>query len=65
MIRGEHRDPAIIVEERQNATCAGCRNLDRDHTPGFRKYTCRKGMQKAQQDVFQMDRCSRYGTGDR
>jgi hypothetical protein len=61
----EQRDPMIIVQERQDRTCAGCRDLDRDHTPGFRKYTCRKGRQKAQQDVFNMNRCTKYRTGDR
>jgi hypothetical protein len=61
----EQRDPMVIVQERQDATCAGCRDLDRDYTPGFRKFTCRKGRQKAQQDVFNTIRCSRYRTGDR
>lgn len=60
---GEFRDPMVIVQERQDRTCAGCCNLDRDYTPGFHKFLCRKGQQKAQQDVFTMIRCNKYRAG--
>ncbi|NYH21401.1 hypothetical protein [Paraburkholderia bryophila] len=61
----EQRDPMIIVQERQETTCAGCRDLNRDYTPGFRKFLCQKGIQKAQQDVFNMIRCNRYRAGNK
>lgn len=64
MNRAMHRDPAVIVEEKQNRTCAGCGDLERDYTPGFRKFSCRKGRQPAKRDVFLMERCNKYRTGD-
>jgi hypothetical protein len=61
--RGEYRDPAIVLERRQEASCAGCTHLERDLTPGFRKFTCSKGIQKASQDVLEMPKCRKFTEG--
>lgn len=63
MRRGDYLDPAIVLERRQEASCAGCAYLERDLTPGFRKFTCSEGVQKASQDVLEMPKCRKFTEG--
>ncbi|MDR6381811.1 hypothetical protein [Paraburkholderia caribensis] len=53
-------DPAIVLQRKQRACCHGCRFLEQDRTPGFEKFTCRKGMRKAAHDLYETERCPRY-----
>ncbi|MBB5547518.1 hypothetical protein GGD70_007878 [Paraburkholderia fungorum] len=58
------RDPAIVLEEKQEGTCLGCERLERSCWSGTAKYVCSRGMQKASLDVYQMIRCNKYHAGD-
>ena len=53
-------DPMIVLQRKQSSTCHGCRYLDQDRTPGFEKFTCRKGQCKASPDPYLMERCTKY-----
>lgn len=53
-------DPVIVLQRRQSECCHGCRFSDQDRTPGFEKFTCRKGMRKAVTDLYESERCARY-----
>lgn len=63
MRRGDFRDPAIVIEERQGRTCLGCDLLARSRWSGTTKYVCSKGIRKASTDVYQMLRCKNYSDG--
>lgn len=60
LCQGDYRDPAIIVEERQNRTCAGCHSLIQQEWLGVRKFVCRFGKQKGSSEVADMRRCRQY-----
>lgn len=53
-------DPAIVIEHRQRVCCHGCRFVDQDRTPGFEKFTCKRGMRKAVRDLYESERCPVY-----
>lgn len=57
------RDPAIVLEEKQNATCLGCEQLECSRWSGARKYVCSIGVQKASTDIYEMKRCKKYSDG--
>ncbi|CAE6811534.1 hypothetical protein R69746_05643 [Paraburkholderia aspalathi] len=57
------RDPAIVLEEKQNATCLGCEQLERSRWSGTTKYVCSIGGQKASTDIYEMQRCKKYSDG--
>jgi hypothetical protein len=50
----------IVLQRKQSECCHGCRFNDQDRTPGFEKFTCRKGMRKAVRDLYESERCARY-----
>ncbi|OUL79881.1 hypothetical protein CA603_32905 [Paraburkholderia hospita] len=58
------RDPAIVLEEKQEKTCLGCNQLERSRWSGTTKYVCSIGMQKASTDVYEMPRCKKYSDGE-
>lgn len=60
MRRGDFRDPAIVLEQKQARTCLGCRELERRCWMGTTKYVCLLGVQKAGLDVYEMRRCKKY-----
>lgn len=60
MRRGDFRDPAIVLEQKQARTCLGCRELERRCWMGTTKYVCLMGVQKAALDVYEMRRCKKY-----
>lgn len=60
MRRGDFRDPAIVLEERQNRTCLGCAQLERNRFAGATKFVCLVGVQKAALDIYEMRRCKKY-----
>lgn len=53
-------DPMLVLQRKQSRTCLGCRHLDQDRTPGFEKFTCRKGRCKASRDPYEMERCTKF-----
>jgi hypothetical protein len=53
-------DPCIVLQRKQRECCHGCRFNDQDRTPGFEKFTCRKGMRKAVTDLYESARCLKY-----
>ncbi|WGS53559.1 hypothetical protein LFL96_21100 [Paraburkholderia sp. D15] len=53
-------DPVIVLQRKQRACCHGCRFVEQDRTPGFEKFTCRKGMRKAVGDLYDTERCPKY-----
>ncbi|MFP3428753.1 hypothetical protein SB781_03285 [Paraburkholderia sp. SIMBA_061] len=57
------RDPAIVLEEKQNQTCLGCEELQTSRWSGRRKYVCSLGVQKASTDIYEMQRCKKYSDG--
>jgi hypothetical protein len=57
------RDPAIVLEEKQDATCLGCEELQISRWSGTRKYVCSIGVQKASTDIYEMRRCKKYSDG--
>lgn len=57
------RDPAIVLEERQEKTCLGCEQLERSRWSGTTKYVCSIGGQKASTDIYEMQRCKKYSDG--
>ena len=61
--RGDFRDPAVVLERRQERTCLGCSKLLKDMWGGTAKYVCRIGVQKAALDVYEMRRCRKYSYG--
>lgn len=63
MKRGDYRDPAIVLEERQSRTCLGCAQLMKSCWGGATKYVCGKGFQKAALSVYDMRRCKKYREG--
>lgn len=58
------RDPAIVIEERQEKTCLGCDRLECSRWAGTRKYVCSIGVQKASTDIYEMNRCKKYRDGE-
>lgn len=58
------RDPAIVLEEKQEKTCLGCEQLERSRWSGSVKFVCSKGMQKASLQWSEMIRCNKYQAGD-
>lgn len=58
--RGDYRDPAIILEEREARTCAGCHSLNVQEWLGVRKFVCRRGKQKGSTEISEMRRCRAY-----
>jgi hypothetical protein len=58
------RDPAIVLEERQENCCLGCNQLERSRWAGTTKYVCSIGKQPSMRDVYQMIRCNKYHAGD-
>ncbi|MEX3961041.1 hypothetical protein AB4Y42_02305 [Paraburkholderia sp. EG286B] len=60
MRRGDFRDPAIVLEEKQDLTCLGCEQIKKDTWCGTTKFVCRIGMQKASIDVYEMPRCKKF-----
>jgi len=58
------RDPAIVLEEKQNRTCLGCARLECSRWAGTRKYVCSIGVQKASTDIYEMKRCKKYSDGE-
>lgn len=63
MRRGDFRDPAIVLEERQAGTCLGCAQLVRSRWGGTTKFICNKAVQKAALSVYDMRRCRKYEEG--
>ncbi|RKR46294.1 hypothetical protein [Paraburkholderia sp. BL17N1] len=53
-------DPCIVLQRKQRDCCHGCRFNQQDRTPGFEKFTCKKGMRKAARDLYETDRCPKY-----
>lgn len=60
MRRGDYRDPAVVLEEKQGRTCLGCEFIKKDSWLGRTKYVCRKSVQKASADVYEMIRCKKF-----
>lgn len=60
MRRGDFRDPAIVLEEKQNCTCLGCEQIKKETWCGSTKFVCRIGVQKASSDVYEMPRCRKF-----
>lgn len=60
MRRGDYRDPAIVLEERQSRTCLGCEAIKKETWLGRTKYVCRIGVQKGSADVYEMARCKKF-----
>jgi len=58
--RGDYRDPAIVVEERQNASCKSCAHIRREEYLGRVKWLCRKAMQPSKADVLEMRKCRKF-----
>lgn len=61
--RGDFRDPAIVLEERQSGTCLGCAELIRSRWGGTTKFICNKAFQKAALSIYEMRRCRKYNEG--
>jgi hypothetical protein len=57
------RDPAIVIEERQERTCLGCVELQRNRWAATTKYVCGTGRQRASTDIYEMRRCKNYSDG--
>lgn len=60
MRRGDYRDPAVVLEEKQGRTCLGCEQIKKETWLGTTKFVCRIGMQKASTDVYEMPRCKKF-----
>ncbi|WP_322069949.1 hypothetical protein [Paraburkholderia bannensis] len=60
MRRGDFRDPAIVLEERQEQTCIGCEQIIKETWCGSTKFVCRIGMLKSSRDVYEMRRCKKF-----
>lgn len=60
MRRGDFRDPAIVLEEKQNRTCLGCEQIKKQTWCGSSKYVCQIGVQKSSQDIYEMPRCKKF-----
>jgi hypothetical protein len=63
--RGDFRDPAVIVEERQSRTCAGCIYLRTDKLFNTAAVACRKRKRKAELCIEKMKRCELYDDGSK
>ncbi|MGA7781107.1 MAG: hypothetical protein WCA85_25835 [Paraburkholderia sp.] len=53
-------DPQLVLQRKQRECCHGCRFVDQDRTPGFEKFTCKRGMRKAVRDLYESERCPVY-----
>lgn len=62
--RGDFRDPAIILEEREARTCASCQSLTMQEWLGVRKWVCRLGRQKSSSEIQEMRRCKAYAESE-
>ncbi|QNB13448.1 hypothetical protein G5S35_17620 [Paraburkholderia tropica] len=60
MRRGDFRDPAIVLEEKQSRTCLGCEQIDKQTWCGSSKFVCLIGAQKSSRDVYEMQRCKKF-----
>jgi hypothetical protein len=60
---GDFRDPAIVLERRQERTCLGCVDLISSRWAGVTKFVCNKGVQKAALRIYEMQRCKKYKEG--
>ena len=61
--RGDFRDPAIVLEEKQNRTCAGCAFLKTDKLFNTTAVACTKRRRKAELSIEKMKRCDGYTDG--
>jgi hypothetical protein len=57
---GDYRDPAIVLEEKQECTCLGCEWIRKETWCGSTKFVCHIGVQKASKDVYEMARCKKF-----
>lgn len=53
-------DPAIVLQRKQELTCAGCASLVVQRYMAVSKFVCRRGKQKASTDMQEMRRCKAY-----
>jgi hypothetical protein len=53
-------DPMIVLQRKQERTCAGCVSLIVQRYMGVRKFVCRRGKHKASTDIQEMRRCKAY-----
>ncbi|TDV04672.1 hypothetical protein [Paraburkholderia caballeronis] len=53
-------DPCLVLQRKQERTCAGCALLTVQACLGARKFVCRRGKQKASTDIQEMRRCKAY-----
>ena len=61
--RRAYQDPAIVLEEEQAETCAGCRLLIQQEWKGVRKWVCKFGKVKGSERIEEMQRCGIYDDG--
>lgn len=57
------RDPMLIVEERQNGSCIGCRNIVYASVFGVDYVACKIDKEKWARDVWQLRKCDQYERG--
>jgi hypothetical protein len=60
MRHGDYRDPALVLEEKQEGTCLGCEFIKKEKWLGRTKYVCRIAVQKSSADVYEMIRCKKF-----
>lgn len=53
-------DPCLVLQRKQEQTCAGCQALTIQRYMGTTKYVCTKAVQKSALAVTEMIRCRLY-----
>lgn len=60
MRRGDYRDPAIVLEEREARTCRGCVHFVEQRLFDVSYMACKMHREKHWQDDWASKRCSKY-----
>lgn len=63
MRRGDFRDPAIVLEERESRTCRGCVHFIEQRLFDVSYMACKRDRTKHWQDDWLSKRCKHYDTG--
>lgn len=53
-------DPCLVLQRKQEQTCAGCDSFTTQTYLGVRKFVCGRGRQKASTEIQEMRRCRAY-----
>ena len=61
--RGDYRDPAVIIEEKEKRTCRGCRYFVEQRIFNVSYMACKKDPSKHWADDWKSKRCPKYDNG--